>query len=576
MNIINFVTFFNKPKNYLILINILLVFFAILLTNLGILPFKNFGDFVFFAVIGLALALYRPGWAFLFFIGTIALENINVAPKGFPLDIRPYQFFGALTIIALAIRYFSGRLNFKLAKLKWFDYALIIFAMAGFASAVFSADKGLALKQSVVLLSYVFLYLLIRNYIQTLSDLKKIIPFFLSSSIIVFFYGIWQNIAFMKGLNSFEAMPGRPNATFTEADWLGIFLVLLLAVIYSLIYYCHFEQIPPQREESRNLSPAYNETLPYSQNTAIMDSRSFDFVRIRTSLRMTGFYLLLIPVYILLILTVSRSAWLGAGAITIIFLKIVLTQTSWHLRDWKWKEFSKQLGLIISAGIISLLIVYIFHLTNFQLFNRVESTGTGLQKITVSCAITDCASSQFDCAYQKELKAGDAIKSVDELKNYACRHINLEDIEKEKSLGMSILEVYRPDPNVNIRSQIYQKSWQEIKNHPIIGIGWGSIGKILGTDERGTSLNSSNIFLEVWLGSGIIGFLAFLTILGYLFIQSIRYLINDDLEPKIIGLFAMLGFMAIIIPNLFNAGIYLGILWAWLGITLSLIDVKKT
>ena len=53
------------------------------------------------------------------------------------------------------------------------------------------------------------------------------------------------------------------------------------------------------------------------------------------------------------------------------------------------------------------------------------------------------------------------------------------DIEKEKAAGNIIQEVYRPDPNVNIRSGIYKKSFEQIKGHPIFGIGWGSMGKIL-------------------------------------------------------------------------------------------------
>ncbi len=566
MNVINFINGLNKPKNYLLLGNVLLMLFLIILTNLKILPFENFGDFVFFAIIGLALALYRPGWAFLFFIGTIMLENISVAPQGFFIDIRPYQFFGAITILALIIRYFSKRLNFKLVKLRWFDYAMIVFGIAGLASAFFAEDKGFAFKQSIIILSYVFLYLLVRNYIQTLSDLKKVIPFFISSSIIVVLYGIWQNIAFVKGLNSFEVMPGRPNATFTEADWLGIFITLLIAVIYSIIYY--FNKSNEIIEDTRIYNSPDYLTLPIGRQVSnqILNLNSSD-TKYKILDTRYFLYVLLIPIYILLILTVSRSAWIGAGIVTIIFLKIILTDAKFNTKFWRWNDFLKQLGLIILAFITGLLIIYVFHLTNFQLANRAGSAGTGLQKITASCLITDCVSQELDCAYQKELKTGDTIKNIDELKNYGCRHINLEEIEKEKAAGNIIKEIYRPDPNVSVRSEIYQKSWQEIRNHPVMGIGWGSIGKILGTDERGTSLNSSNIFLEIWLGSGIVGLLAFLTILAYILLKPIRGLFSEDMDKKIISTFIILSFFALMIPNLFNAGIFLGILWIFLGIS---------
>ena len=129
-------------------------------------------------------------------------------------------------------------------------------------------------------------------------------------------------------------------------------------------------------------------------------------------------------------------------------------------------------------------------------------------------------------------------------------------------------EISRNDPNVQTRSMIYQKSWNEIKNHPILGIGWGNIGSVLGRDERGTPLNSSNIFLETWLGAGILGFLTLIILLGYILLKSIRnYFHAEDIMQKIINLFVIVSWFAIMIPNLFNAGIFLGIFWVWLGVT---------
>jgi len=177
------------------------------------------------------LALYRPGWAFLFFIGLIPLENINLAPVSFGITVRPYQLVGALIILALIVRWLSGKLNFKLPKLKWPDYLVIVMVVSGFVSAIVSTQvrtqvSTSSLKLSLILASFAALYFLVRSYIQSIKDLKKVSPFFLSSSIVVILYGIWQNIWFMRGLNGFETMPGRPNATFAEADWLGMFIVL--------------------------------------------------------------------------------------------------------------------------------------------------------------------------------------------------------------------------------------------------------------------------------------------------------------------------------------------------------------
>ncbi|HAT73414.1 MAG: hypothetical protein US30_C0001G0046 [Candidatus Moranbacteria bacterium GW2011_GWF2_36_839] len=526
----------NKPKSWLILVNVALVLFLIIFNNLGIIPLR-IGDFVFFAILTLFLALYRPGWAFLFFIGTIALENINLAPTELGIAIRPYQFIGALTITAIIIRLLSGKLNFKLMKPKRCDWLIVIIGISSFLSIANAENKIISLKLSIILVTFVALYFLVRNYIQNLEDLKKVIPFFLSSSLVVVIYGIWQNIWFLRGLNGFEVMPGRPNATFSEADWLGIYLILVISVLYGLVYSRHSER---SEAESKNL--LFNNT------------KTKQFADPSYSLRMTGLFIFLTLSFILLILTVSRSAWLGAFAVTFIFLFTIFTNLKFYPKHWQWKKTIQMKLIIVPALLVAIGAVYIFHLTNFQLFNRVQSTGSGMQKITVSC--------------DGNINLPENIDSVLELKKYSCQHINLEEINLEKSQGKYVTEIYRKDPNVSIRAQIYQKSWQEIKNHWVLGMGWGSIGKILGEDSRGTSLNSSNIFLEIWLGSGILGFASFVIMLSYILVSAIKkYYFAKNKEERIFGLFVIISWFAIIIPNLFNAGIFLGFLWLWLAIS---------
>lgn len=543
-NILNSLT---KTKYYLVLANFLLVFFLILFSNVKILPMRM-GDFIFFSLVYLIFALYRPGWSFLFFVGTIILENINLAPQGFGISIRPFQLAGGMTIISLILRFFVKRLNFEFVKMKWYDYTLGIFVVSGFVSAFFASQKGMAFKQSFILLTFVALYWLIRNYIQTLNDLKRIIPFFLSSSLVVVFYGIWQNILFIQGKINFEVMPGRPNSVFTEPDWLGIFLVLLVAVLYAMIYQISKSEFPISNE----ISNSKFKNLKLIQNS--------EFKIQNSSLYITLYYFYLVVTFILLILTVSRSAWLGAIFVTLVFLKAIFTNFSFKFRDWNGKELLKHSAYVIGAILLSLGFVYLFHLTNFQLFNRAQSTTSGLQKITIAC---DMSKLDIDGNFPEK------INDVLELEKYGCRHINLEDIGKERDLGFEIKEIYRTDPNVNIRSQIYQKSFSKIKSHPIFGIGWGNISSVLGKDKNGNGFNSSNIFLEVWLGSGIVGLLAFLTLWIWIFVKSVIYCVRDDFESKIIGTFLVLGFFALLIPNLFNAGVYLGILWAFVAVSLS-------
>ena len=229
-------------RNNLLVVSVLLVFFLILFFNVGLLPIGNLGDFLFFIILTFAFAFYRPGWAFLFFVGAIVLENITLIPKEIGLMIRPYQLLGFLILLAVAIRFFTKRLNFTLPKLKWYDAAIILVGLSSFLSILIAENRFLSLKLSIVICSFVALYFLTRIFIQDTEDVFKIVPFFLGSSLVVIFYGIWQNILFSKGLNSFEVMPGRPNATFAEADWLGIFLVLFITIIYSLIFYFYVKK----------------------------------------------------------------------------------------------------------------------------------------------------------------------------------------------------------------------------------------------------------------------------------------------------------------------------------------------
>ncbi len=526
----------NTTKIYLVLANIILVIFAIWFSNVGFLPFKNLGDFAFFAILALILGLYRPGWTFVFFIGALVLENVNLMPKEIGLMLRPYQFFGLITIIALMIQFVSKRLAFPLPKFQRHDGVLLIFAAAGFLSSMGALQKGMSFKQSVVALSFVALYFLTRVYVQSLDDLKRIVPFFLSSGMIVTVYAIWQNVRFLVGSNSFEVMPGRPNGTFTEPDWFGIYLVFMLAMLFVLIY---------QNKKNKWL--------------------------------LSGYLFLTILTMISLILTVSRSAWIGAIFVVIVFLKFNLlekcgtdnceTRNGWRnfldifkMQKWQWRQAGTQLLFVLFVVGVGLLLS--MPLTHFQVANRAVSTG-GLQKITISCPGNVAHAVPY------------VVKNLNDI--LPCKHINLEDIASEKAVGNIIMEVSRPDPNVNIRKEIYQKSWEQIKKHPVLGLGWGGISSILGSDERGAGLNASNIFLEVWFGSGIFGILSFSILIFYLLIKSISLFLNinnSNINIAVIA-FVMFGWAAIVIPNLFNSGIFLGFIWVYLAIAIGLMTEKK-
>ncbi len=516
--------FLEKRKKYLwlILVTIFLIILLINLNNWKLLPFQ-WSDFVFFTFLVLSLALYRPSWVFIFFIGTIPLENINLAPLSLGIALRPYQFFGALAIGAILMKIIIKKLNFSLRKIDLEDYLIIAMLVAGLISSFFAKSifRLASFKLMLIFMSFVGLYFLSKNYLQNRSDIKKIIPFVLTTSGIIISYGIWQNIQFKYGLNSFEVMPGRPNATFAEADWLGMYLVLIIAVLYAVLFY--FSQLKKD---------------------------------IRVIFANAGSYLLLLIAYVLLILTVSRSAWLAVILMTGVFFLVVFTNLKINFRKWKGKSilyWGERLGGVFLASIV---ITVFFQLTNFQLFNRIHSTQTGLQKITIAC------SSQNN----QVLHLPSRIKNITELKKYGCRFIRLQEIEEEKKAGKIVTQIYRTDPNVAIRGQIYQKTWKSIKQHPILGIGWASIGSLLGEDEQGNYLNASNLFLETWLGMGISGLLVLLVLLGVILIKALKnYYQAQSSFKKSWNLFVIISWLGVIMVNLFNAGMLLGIFWLWLG-----------
>ncbi|MEF3692424.1 MAG: O-antigen ligase family protein [Candidatus Moraniibacteriota bacterium] len=518
----NLVNRFNSLKYYLLGVNVLLVSGLILFSNGGYFPLKNIGDFLFFVFITFLLALYRPGWGFLFFTGTIVLENINLAPIDLGVAVRPYQLIGLLTFLAIVIRYLTNRLNFSLPKFIWADYVLFLLGAGGFLAVLNAGSGAVAFKQSLIILSFILLYLLTRVFIQKLEDLKKIIPFFLSSSAIVLLYGIWQNFQFMRGGESFAVMPGRANATFSEPDWWGIFLVFLVAVLIVLIY---------------NLAEKIK-VFGLKNGKSFLTYAVFVWILIFLS-------------GVNLIIAVSRSAWLGAMAVLGVF--------GFYLA---LKKKLYPVGIVFSAFLLSIGAVYFFKLTNFELDNRIQSTASGLQEITIAC--------------ESEVEIPGSIASVDELKNYNCRHINLEDVVVEFEKGKIIKKAYRQDPNFNIRKKIYQKVSNELQKNWFLGIGWGNISQILGQDERGAGLNSSNIFLEVWLGAGFLGFIAFSILIGYAIGRGKLFFWKKfkagkfkrgDAGMDFFYLFLLLSSLAVVVPNLFNAGIMLGFLWWWLAIS---------
>lgn len=530
----NFKNLIKRELAILWLFSILLGFALIALDIKNKLPLGE-GDFIFFALLALLVALYRPRWIFFLFVSLIPLENIILVSGFLPLQLRPYQFLGAVLAGAVIVLWVFKRLNFKLLKPSWIDWLVFSLVPFSFLSLINSPNKNISLKNNLILFSFVVLYCLVRNFVRNKSDLIKTALFFFGSNLVVIGYGFYQVLADKLGTRSYEVMFGRPNSTFAEPDWLGIFLCFSLAVLFTILYFI-------AREPARN-----------------------------GNINRIVLYFLIFLNLTLLILTISRSAWLGAAAVIIFYLLFSLYEKNNERMRFTPAKFGREFSIMLLIGALSIAAIYFGKLSKFDIFDRARSATTSEQKITIAC--------------ENSANIPKTVSNTDELAKYGCQFINLEEIEYYKSQGKIVTEIYRYDPNVLTRWQIYRKSFALIREHPVLGVGLGTITEILGTDERGAGLNESNIFLQVWAGSGILGLIAFIAVLGYSFIYAFRRvspvcllnkiigypLVKDEFE-KALSIFTVLAIVALIVPNFFNAGLLMGLFWLAIAILTSLTD----
>lgn len=513
------IAYINSVKGTKILLPIISVFFVfitILGTNMGVLPFDN-TSFYIVAVFAIALALYRPKWVFLLFIAAVPLEVLVFGTVG-AVDIRFYQLFAIAAAVGflvhthhLAVRPPSGW--------RWIDVVPLVILISSVISAYASEDSLLSFHGTFILGSFVFLYYLVRLFVRSREDSRDMLPYIFTPYFFISLYAIWQNWRHERGFEAFEVMPGRPNGTFPEADWLGMYLAVGVVILFGIL----FETLKNKETNNRAIG---KKILVYE---------------------------LLFFGIVALIVTVARSAWLAMGS----GLAIV------SILFWYRFGFSVTLYWARRVAIIFLLalaFVSVFHLTSFELRNRAQSTASGLQEITIACETNTIAS------------VPNRIQSTEELASYGCKHILLEEINEMENAGYVVSKMYRKDPNVTARQNIWKVSLEEIRAHPVVGIGWGAIGKKLGTDERGASFNASNIFLEFWLGAGLLGILGFVVLLGYSGFQSVQCMRSESRFAQGAIVFAALA--ALIIANLFNSGQFLAFVWVYLAIALTITEEK--
>ncbi|MFZ2187752.1 MAG: O-antigen ligase family protein [Candidatus Moraniibacteriota bacterium] len=509
-------------KWLLVLCNMLAGTLLIVLSHTTALPLDDI-NLIFFSFVGFLFALYRPGWAFLLLIGMLPYEIINLAPANYPLTLRPYQWLLVLITLALLVRTAFRRFPLEKFVPNIWDAALVLLSIGAWLSALASDQTTVALKLSVILLSFVLLYFITRLFVRSIDDARMLLPFIFSTFLIIAAYAIVQNVLFQSGQESFEVMAGRPNATFAEADWLGGYLAAVLVVLSALI-----------------ASPAL---IAKNNSTRLLHY-------IFSTLLFLGFVALLI--------TVSRSAWLATlcGMLAVLFLY------AWKNGVWR-ALFEKNRAVLqeilriklslLAPLFLAFFLVYFSGLSPFDLFDRSRSTATGEQRITVAC--------------EKEIVLPEKIARAEALRPYGCEHIRLEEVAARQEAGEYVAEVFRDDPNVYMRREIYGQVTDILREHAFFGIGFGNIASLLGTDERGAGLNASNIFLEVWLGAGIIGFLAFLF---FWFGLGATWLYRGFQQRSALTIVLAPLWITLTVFNLFNSGLFLGFFFACMACLLIL------
>ena len=465
---------------------------------------------LFYTFLLLLMCLYRPAWSFFLLVALLPLETTNLLPPTFGLALRPYQLVTFVLALALLIQLLTKRITWPLFSLSRTDLGVAVLGFGSLLAVVGSLEPGMAFKATVILVSFMGLYAIFRYFLsQNILQGQALIAFGIGTGI-VFLIALWQNIAFLHGYRAGMVMEGRPNSTFFEADWLGFFSALIVLLGIALVWYGF-----KQKYHRRHLS------------------------------WFSGLVLILLLAWVVLILTVARSAWLA----TLVGMGVLFSGGVYYVsRDW-WK---RKLLLLTTAttmilGIVALVLVTVSGLTRFDIQDRLSSTATGEQVITVAC--------------NTPTQLPETISSVEVLPTYGCQHIRLEEKEILKNAGMSIQEVKRADPNFQTRSQIYQKTFSLIQAHWFLGIGGGNSALVLGTDERGAGLNASNLFLETWLSDGLVGLLALLFILGFISMGLIHET-HLGSEKHLLGLGLL---FTLIVFNLFNSGMLLGIFFGLLA-----------
>ncbi|QQS61431.1 MAG: O-antigen ligase family protein [Candidatus Moraniibacteriota bacterium] len=492
---------------------------------------------VLFFFIFFLFSLFFFKQALSIFVVSSVFEIINFLPESVSFSLRPYQFFALSLFFSSCIRFFIfERKNIQLKfqnlfphlkckkintipfHFRFIDGGVLLLGIGSLLSSFFSPFFQESFRLSIIMLSFLFMYGIIRWNFRTKKDVFSLFPWIIFDFFLLACWGIFQNIAFLQHWTfPSESMPGRPNGFFSEPDWFGLGMALaLILLVHTFLFF---------REKYQ---------------------KKLFFIIIGIAL---------LFVCVALIISVSRSAWLASSfGLIILFIFSFL--------EYGMKSMQK-IGFLLLFFLVAILYVRIIPLTHFELQNRFQSSISGLQEITISC--------------QKEMIFSENLTySLEELSKMGCYHINLEEREKEESLGKFVTRVFRNDPNVSERKNVWMKSFQALREYGFFGVGWGSMEFLFGYDGRGEILNASNIFLNIAIGSGLLGVIGLFFIFGDIVRSIFQSIFSRKRSTRIIGYGIFSTFCVVGIFNFFNSAEFLGMLWMWLGLVVPLLYEKSS
>ncbi len=395
-------------------------------------------------------------------------------------DVRPYQLLGTALFLALIVR----RDTWRLPAMRSADIGVALFACGTLITTIL---RDVPLREALIIGSFVAWYALGRVFLQSWRDIRRTAVFALGTAVIIAAWSIVQ------GAITETVMDARVQGTFAEPNWLGMYAAVIVVMALGMRRW----------------------GVVISSVAAIM-----------------------------LILTVTRSAYLAAAC-------GVIVAAALYGAAAQWQAARRFLARALTAGAVAVAVVWIGQLTRFDLIDRVASVATARQTITVACATADGAA---------RLTTKGHIAGMAALADYRCVHIRLEEEAAWRARGAQIVTVTRPDPSIGVRAQIYARVyalWQRDWFTRFFGVGWGRAD--FGRDANGTPLNSSNALFAVWLGGGMVALIGVLWYAG-----AVIYGVWRHRASRRAALFGSV-LATLACANLFNAGVLLGFVWITLA-----------